>query len=133
MARKTIDDYPKPWEHHPVSQDRWERHRERMLASTRAGRRPLEWWAYEAPFPYPGYDNETVALYQAGILTKGELAELTPWWREQYDRAQCPDFHHTAGPDRILEGAEARKAHYRWACIPPEIVKRWDRERVATS
>ena len=43
--RKTIDDYPKPWEHHPVSQDRCERHRERMLASTRAGRRPLEWWA----------------------------------------------------------------------------------------
>ncbi len=129
---KTRDDYPRPWEPRPVSQERWERHREQILAQTRAGRRPEEWWEYEAPFDYPGYDDETVALYRAGLLTEEELAELTPWWREQYDKATEPDFSYTVGPGKILKGEAARKAHYRWACIPPNIVKRWDAERVAS-
>jgi hypothetical protein len=128
---KTRDDYPRPWEDRPVSFERWERHRERILAQTRAGRRPEEWWEYEATIPWPGYDDETVALYKAGLLDDEELAELMPWWREQYDRSHEPDFGYCGGPGKFLKGDEARKAHYRWAQIPPEIVKRWDQESAA--
>lgn len=128
---KTRDDYPKPWESRPVSLERWERHRDRMLEQERAGRRPQEWWAYEAPIPWPGYDDETLALYKAGLLSAEELSELTPWWREQYDRSHDPDFFYCGAPGNFLKGAEARKAHYRWAQIPPDIVKRWDEERQA--
>src|SRR4051794_26432842 len=107
----------------------WEYHREAMLADERPGRRPQAWWDYDAPIPWPGYDNETVALFAAGLLSDEELAELMPWWREQFERSFAPEFFHCLGPGRILEGVPARQAHYRWACIPPEIVKRWTAER----
>src|SRR3954453_19372321 len=106
-----------------------EYHREHLLAHERAGRRPRAWWDYDAPIPWPGYDDETVALYEAGLLSDEELAELMPWWREQFERSFAPEFFHCLGPGRILEGAPARQAHYRCTCIPPEIVKRWSAER----
>jgi len=31
--------------------------------------------------------------------------------------------------DNLKEGAAARQAHYRWAAIPAEILKRWTAER----
>src|SRR3954453_17190713 len=116
-VRKARDDYPIPWEPRPGSLDRWQRHRELLLANERAGRRPEEWWAYEAAIPWPGYDNETVALYNAGLLSDQELAELRPWWREQFERSFAPEFFHCLSSGRILEDAPARRALYRWACI----------------
>src|SRR3954468_24912084 len=49
----------------------WEYHREAMLADERPRRRPRAWWEYDAPIPWPGYDDETVALYKAGLLRRG--------------------------------------------------------------
>ena len=77
--RKVIDDYPLPWDFdRPVSLERWTKHRERLLANERAGRRPLEWWQFEGPCAYPGRDRETVVLYEAGLLPDDELPELLP-------------------------------------------------------
>lgn len=120
---KQRDDYPKPWEEHPVSLERWMRHRERMLASHISGRRPHEWWEYESPIPWPGYDNEAVALYDVGLLSEEEIAELMPRWREEFERANRKDFFYVAGPKKYLTGAPARKAHYKWANIPPAVLK----------
>jgi hypothetical protein len=109
--------------------DAWAIHRDALLAGERPGRRPRAWWQYESPIPYPGPDHETVTLYEAGLMSDEEIAEITPWWREQFDRSFDEHFFHVLGPGRLLEGAAARKAHYRWARIPPEIVKRWTAER----
>ncbi|ACL63248.1 hypothetical protein [Methylobacterium nodulans] len=120
---KRIEDHPPlPHEPRPVERERWERHRDEMLASERPGRRPEEWWAYEAPIPWPGYDNETVALYRANLLRKDELAELMAGWKEQAEKAKTIGFY-TIGPGRILTGKEAEEAWRRWACIPDELFR----------
>ena len=75
----------------------------------------------------------TVVLYEAGLLSDDELAELLPRWREFYEKAQRPGFFFPLGPGRYLEGRAARQAQYRWACIPPDLVRGWDRERIAAS
>jgi hypothetical protein len=132
------DDYPKPWEERPVSLERWERHRDLMMARAVAGRRPEEWWEYEAPIPRPrDSEDEAPVLYEAGLLSAAEIAELMPRWREHYDKANKPDFcfciGHAKPGDTFaswLEGAAARRAHYRWSGIPREIIKKWDAERV---
>ena len=105
-----------------MSLERWLRHRERMLVSARAGWRPTEWWEYEATIPWPGSDNETVALYDAGLLTDEEIAELMPFWRAQFERANSPSFFFVRGPQDYLEGEPARRAHYRWAQIPRAVL-----------
>src|SRR3954447_18569012 len=56
----------------------WEYHREALLARERPGSRPRAWWEYDAPIRWPGYDRETVALYEAGLMSEEEIAELTP-------------------------------------------------------
>src|SRR4028118_1378804 len=114
---KARDDYPRPWEERPVSLERWQRHRERMMAHTRPGRRPEEWWEYEAPIPWPGYDDETLVLYKAGLLRDEGIAELRAFGRQWDDHAQRPGFSYCKGPGQWLEGAEARRAQYRWAQI----------------
>ena len=43
MRRKTkapIDDRPVPWEEGPISRERWQKHRDWMMAASGAGRRP---------------------------------------------------------------------------------------------
>jgi hypothetical protein len=41
------DDFPQPWEIGPISEERWNKHRDRMLAFAGPRRRPSEWWIYE--------------------------------------------------------------------------------------
>jgi hypothetical protein len=131
---KARKDYPKPWEERPVSRERWERHRERMMANCFAGRRPEEWWEYESPLPRdPDFDvPQCVQLYKMGELRADELAELLQEWRRHYERAQEPGFTYCLGQKNgrpeWLEGAAARKALYRWAGIPAEIVRKWNAE-----
>ena len=75
MRRKTkppIDDRPVPWEKGPISRERWQRHRDWMMAASGAGHRPEEWWLYEKGRKRP--KNETQALYAMGELRGGELA-----------------------------------------------------------
>jgi hypothetical protein len=109
----------------------WIRHRERLMAMWGTnGRRPLAWWCFEAPddLDYE-YATETSTLYEAGLLTESEQAELVERWRHEFDRACAPNFSHCLGPARFLTGAEGREAHYRWADIPATLVEQWEAER----
>jgi hypothetical protein len=57
----------------------------------------MAWWAYDAPFPYPGYDHEQAALYEANLLAEEEKAELLTQWRLYFDKAQEPGFGFCTG------------------------------------
>jgi hypothetical protein len=112
----------------------WIRDRDRLLAmfSSGPGRRPQAWWRYDAPTAgvrWPGLDRERSTLYQAGLLDEAEKAELEADWRREFDDAQDPDFWICLGPGEILEGAAARRAHYREADIPRELIRKWTAER----
>jgi hypothetical protein len=107
----------------------WALHRERLLAACRHGRRPMAWWALEAPIPYPGHEHEQVVLYEARLLAPDERAELVTEWREEFEKAQAADFWFCLGSGRSLKGAPARRAHYRWANIPRELVREWTAQR----
>ena len=50
--------------------------RETLMQECPPGRRPIGWWRIEGPFPYPGFDNEKLALYAAGLLSEDEVREL---------------------------------------------------------
>jgi hypothetical protein len=106
----------------------WNYHRARILSSYRSGRRPWAWWALESGRSYPG-NHQASTLYEMGVLSDEERAELERWWREQYLRAWGPHFFHCDGPGRIFEGPIARRKHYAWADIPRDLLKRWTRER----
>jgi hypothetical protein len=115
----------------------WERHRDELLAESRAGTRPQAWWDYEASIDQPAdSDLETPALYKAGLLSDTEIAELMPLWRKWYEQAQAPDFQYCIGTAKLgdtfaswIKGAAAKRAQYRWAGIPPAIIKQWNAER----
>jgi hypothetical protein len=110
--------------------DAWFRHRDRLMALfARAGRRLMAWWQYEAPIPWPGLERQASALYEAGLLSEAEKAELEAEWRADFDEAQDPDFWICNGPNTILKGAAARVVQYREADIPRALVKRWKAER----
>jgi hypothetical protein len=107
----------------------WLYHRDRLLAEYRHGRRPLAWWAYGSSLPWPGLDHERSALYAAGVLAEEERRELEVGWRREFEKAQASDFWLALGPGRFLKGAPARRAHYRWADVPLELVKEWTTQR----
>jgi hypothetical protein len=115
----------------------WRQHRVRILTSYRHGRRPWAWWALEAgDLRYPGHDKERAVLYEVGLLTETEVTELTAKWREDFERAQQPGFTYCVGfakpGDTVatwLEGAAARRAHYRWAGTPRSLLKEWRTQR----
>jgi hypothetical protein len=107
----------------------WARHRDRILASYRHGRRPMAWWSFESPIRYPGYEHQQSVLFAAGLLTEQERAELIAWWREQYERAWSPNFFCCEGPGRFFNGAVGRRKHYRWADIPASLLREWNAAR----
>ena len=123
------DDRPRLWEARPISYERWLKHKDRIMASTRAGSRPEEWWAYEKQMPQPrDLGDERITLIEMAELTETELAELMPEWREEYEKANEPNFSYCTG-DGWLRGEAAKRAQYRWAGIPPALIKKWDAER----
>ena len=123
------DDRPRPWEARPISYERWLKHKDWIVASTRAGSRPEEWWEYEKQMPRPrGLGNERITLYEMAELSDTELAELIPEWREEYEKANGLNFSYCTG-DGWLRGEAAKRAQYRWAGIPRALVKKWDDER----
>jgi hypothetical protein len=109
--------------------DCWARHRDRLLAECRPGRRPMSWWRFEAgDLRWPGLDHERSTLYEAGLLGEEERAELIAWWLELFQKAQARDFWLCLGPGRFLEGVSARRQHYAWADIPRALLKEWTGE-----
>jgi hypothetical protein len=109
--------------------DAWARNRDRLLAGYRHGRRPAAWWTLESPIPFPGYERQGSALFEANLLEPEERAALGDWWREEFAKAWEPHFFHCDGPGRLFEGAVARRKHYAWADIPNELVKQWTAQR----
>jgi hypothetical protein len=105
----------------------WIRHRERLMVMWGTnGRRPLAWWCFEAPDDLDyDYASEKSALYDAGLLSESEKAELVARWRHEFDRARDPDFFVCLGPGQFLDGDAAREAHHRWADIPRELIEAW--------
>jgi hypothetical protein len=107
----------------------WVRGRDYVMAQwARGGRRPMGWWEFEAPIPFPGLDRQASTLYASGILDDAEKAELEAEWREDFDDAQDPEFVVCLGPGEVLTGRAARRVHYRDADIPHALVKRWTTE-----
>jgi hypothetical protein len=130
MRRKTKplrDDFPAPWEDRPISLERWRRHRETMMRNQYPGSRPEEWWLYERQMQQPSH--QAAALYAMSELAGAELDQVMAEWRQRYEHGLTPGFRYNAGADGWLQGAAARRAHHRWAGIPPDIVRKWDIER----
>jgi hypothetical protein len=106
---------------------------EAMRWFAHSGRRPPGWWTYEAPalgLAWPGYEQQAVVLYEAGVLEGAELAELLQFWREEFDRCHASDFTVTRPwPEPMLTGKRARAAHLAWANIPPSLLEQFRAER----
>ena len=127
-----------PWERteEPISEARWRKHRATMLAECGPGRRPVEWWAYESPRKPPRKSSRKVnMLFEIGELSEAELAELMPEWREQFGKAQAPDFAWCIGcwpginDAHWLTGNEAREAYLEWTGMPDKIISRFTKQR----
>jgi hypothetical protein len=109
----------------------WQRHRETLLKYCQ-GTRPAAWWDYEAPISFTSdRDYEGAVLFEAKLLADHESALLLKTWRERFEQVQEPWF------DKVgfctgtgwLMGETGRQAHYKWAGIPPKLVKKWAAER----
>jgi hypothetical protein len=115
----------------------WARHRNHLMRRWRHGWRSQAWWDYEAPIPLPrDQEYEKAALWEANLLSDAERAELEACWREEFERAQEPAFQHCIGHKKQgdtfatwLSGVAAKRAHYKWAGIPRELIRRWTAER----
>jgi hypothetical protein len=109
----------------------WIRHRDRLMQHWGChGRRPLAWWCFEAPADLDyNYASEQSTLYEAGLLTASEAAELMARWKHEFDRACAPGFSVCLGPQRFLTGEDARRAHFAWADIPATLIEAWTIER----
>jgi hypothetical protein len=112
----------------------WDRERDQVMPHW-VGKaiRPDGWWSYDAPglgIKRPrDPDQRTATLWRAGQLTETEVATVMQEWRKYFDKAQGDDFTYTLGPGEILEGDAARRAHYRWAGVPRELIHKWTAER----
>jgi hypothetical protein len=103
----------------------WERAREKMMASLSPGRRPCAFYEFEWPGHRPPYFEERSTLWRLGMLTPEEQLTLEHEWRLEFGRAAAADFSVNDGNGELLVGDCARQAHYAWADIPRELVKRW--------
>jgi hypothetical protein len=107
----------------------WLRHRDRLMGAwAKHGKRPAGWWEFEAPFPRP-FEREQSTLFEANLLDPEERAELVAWWHREFERAWEPHFFHVDGPNRVFEGAVARRKHWNWADIPASLLKEWTARR----
>jgi hypothetical protein len=101
-----------------------------ILANEMTGHRPLEWWLYEKQRDPPAeYSNQPTVLYSMGELSEAEIESAMQGWRYYYAQAQDPEFFVCLGPGEFIEGAKARRFHYKWAGIPRELVRKWNAER----
>jgi hypothetical protein len=95
--------------------DAWIRGRDvvmRLWATN--GRRPQAWWhlgdAASLGLAWPGHDREQSYLFEAGVLSESECAELVRSWRREFDRGHKP-------------------AHLNWAGVPQSLRQQWQAER----
>ena len=86
---------------------------------------PQGFYEFEFDGPRPPYDLERSTLWRMGLLSVDEKAALEAEWKAAFQEARAPDFTVNDGSGEILVGDCARAAHYAWADIPRELVKRW--------
>jgi hypothetical protein len=99
----------------------WLEHRDRLLQCfAHSGRRPQAWWKFEAPFKYPGFNQERSALWAAGLLGAAEARALEQAWREEFDRSLAPGFTF-----RDLTGWDAHIAHLVFHDVPAALAEAW--------
>jgi hypothetical protein len=110
----------------------WEQSRAALLKRSQPGRRPMGWWEFDAPFPYPGLDFERSSLWRAGILSAEEKHLLETEWRQEFERAWAPGFVEYEN-SRMVKGVRARRLHFEWADIPAELRQRWRRRQRAAA
>jgi hypothetical protein len=107
----------------------WTQHRDRLMDIWgKHGKRPWAWWHYESGCAHPG-NHQTSTLYEMGILSDEERAELLAEWRRQFERAWRPGFFHCEGPGAFFHGEIARRKHFAWADIPRALLKEWRSQR----
>jgi len=114
----------------------WLRHRDSLLRYCAAGQRPRAWWDYESPAQPRDFNYAAATLYENDLLGEEELRQLMARWREEFEKAQVPGFRYCAGfvnrcdaTATWLKGAAARRARFKWAGIPRELLKEWTAER----
>lgn len=104
----------------------WLQHRQRILSGCR-GRRPMGWWDYESPVPFPGFSLERSTLVVYDLLSEDEGIELVLQWEQDFAQAQEPGFFSVKN-GKVITGPEAKRRHYRWADIPSVLVREFRRE-----
>jgi hypothetical protein len=111
----------------------WHEHRDRLMQYWGChGRRPMAWWCFEAPADlYYDRECERSTLYEAGLLSEEEQAELLKYWEHEFHRCNAPGFFICLGVGKFLEGEEACMAHYRHADIPATLVEAWQQNAKA--
>jgi hypothetical protein len=108
----------------------WNEHRDRLMRwFGQDGCRPMAWWKYESPVPFPGLNLQRSTLYEHGLLGEAEARALVADWRTEFVCACEPDFAYVAGPGEIYQGATARQRHFTWADIPSALVEQWQAAR----
>jgi hypothetical protein len=114
--------------------DAWVRGRDvAMELWARRGLRPQGWWMFEAPalgLKYPGDECERSYLFEqgGGVLSEAERVELLSFWRHEFERAYAPDFFTHRGSE-VLDGAKARRKHFRDIDFPASLRREWTAER----
>jgi len=104
----------------------WFEHRDRLLRwFAHDGRRPQAWWKFEAPFKYPGFNQERSTLWAAGLLGGAEARALEKDWREEFDRSLALGFTFNDGPGRVLTGWDAHIAHLVFHDVPAPLAEQW--------
>jgi hypothetical protein len=106
--------------------DAWQRARERLMAMSNPGRRPAAFYEIEHPGVRRSYDTERSDLWRKGLLTAEETVTLEREWKAEFAKAQADNFLVNDGSGELLRGDCARQAHYRWADIPRELIRRWE-------
>jgi hypothetical protein len=105
----------------------WAACRDELLERANAGRRPAGFYEFEFDGRRPPYDTERSTLWRMDLLFETEKATLEREWRVAFQEAQLDDFTLNDGSGEILRGDCARVAHYAWADIPRELVRRWEK------
>ena len=107
----------------------WTVCRDELLERANAGRRPAGFYEFEFDGRRPPYGSERSTLWRMDLLSEAERAELECEWKAAFQEAQAPDFTVNDGSGELLRGDCARAAHYAWADIPRELVKKWSAAR----
>jgi hypothetical protein len=108
----------------------WVAHRDRLMRLFgQDGSRPMAFWQYDSPVPFPGLDRQRSTLYEHGLLSAAERRTLVADWHAEFKRASQPNFFFIGAPGEIYHGALARERHFIWADIPSALVQQWEAAR----